>query len=118
MKSLITETEDGLAADGWKIAPGQHSRMPFYAWQQLDGVPDCASNEKPPCACVEYYSFYDGDRLWESCEVGVAGDVGDGQWVKLSAYNIAPSQLFERLPDALAIVKACWIAAVSAKKQK
>lgn len=112
--SLANETKEKLQAQGWHIAPGLHTRMPFYAWKQLTDVPDCQSNEKPPCVRVEFYSSFDGDRLWESCEVrvaGVAGDVGSYQWVNLSAYSINPSELMERLPNAVRIVRASWIAA-------
>lgn len=114
--SLVNETKEKLRAQGWHIAPGQHSHMAFYAWKQLADVPDCQLNEKPPCVTVDFYSSPINDHLWESCEVKVAGDTGGDQWVKLSAYSISPSELMEKLPGAVETVRTCWIAACQKQK--
>jgi len=112
--SLADEVKTKLQAHGWHIRPGLYSTMSFYAWRRIPDLPDCQSNKKPPCIAVEFYSCHVGDHLWESCEVKIAGDAGSDQWVSLSAYSIRPSELMDKLPHAVAIVTAAWVAACEA----
>lgn len=109
------EMKTELLSLGWRIEHGQHSRMAFFAWKKLQDVPDCKSNESPPCVGIEYFITTETDsHRWERCEVKIAGDVGE-QWVSLSAYNIQPDDLLSKLPRVLIILKACWVAASAAR---
>lgn len=113
MKQL-QELKNQLLKLGWQIEAGQHSGMAFYAWNKLEDVPDCQSNDKPPCVCVEYYMTTGSDHEdWRSCEVKLVGDLG-GQWVSLRAYSIRPDEILEKLPRIVMTLERCWVRAHTA----
>jgi hypothetical protein len=90
--------------------------------KRLVGAPECACNGKPPSLHVNAYSDFQhpstGQVFPGGVEFDVAGEAGDGRWLKALVYSVRREEVEELLPSVEAAAFAVWGAFVDAMKSR
>jgi len=93
-----------------------------FDMKRLVGAPECACNEKPPSLHVNAYSDFrhpsTGQVFPGGVEFDVAGEAGDGRWLKALIYSVKREEVEELLPSVEAAAFAVWGAFVDAMKSR
>ena len=93
-----------------------------FAMKRLAGAPECACNNKPPSLHVNTYPDFrhpsTGNRFDGGVEFDVAGEAGDGRWLKALVYSVKREEVEELLPSVEAAAFAVWGAFVDAMKSR
>jgi hypothetical protein len=87
-----------------------------FSMRRLVDAPKCACNDKPPCVHVNTYADFrhpsTGQVFPGGVEFEVAGEAGDGRWLKALIYSVKREEVSEIYPDIEKIARAIWMAFV------
>jgi hypothetical protein len=93
-----------------------------FGMRWLVGAPKCACNDKPPCVHVNTYADFrhpsTGQVFPGGVEFEVAGEAGDGRWLKALIYSVKREEVEELLPSVEVAAFAVWGAFVDAMKSR
>lgn len=85
-------------------------------------APKCACNERAPSLhAVAYPDFYHpstGDRFDGTVEFDVAGEAGDGRWLRAKLHSVRREDVADLLPDAVVAMRAVWCAFAEALRPR
>lgn len=77
-------------------------------------------NVEPVCQCndklhlnILLYSFELNDKIHQSAELDITGEMPDGEWAKLSIYSVSFETLLKKLDDFEQRLIAAWQASCS-----
>lgn len=94
----------------------------FYM-KRLVGAPACACNNKPPSLHVNAYADFrhptgEPQVFPGGVEFDLAGQAGDGRWLKALIHSVKREEVEELLPTVEAAAFAVWGAFVDAMKSR
>lgn len=93
-----------------------------FGMARLVGAPDCACNDKPPSVHVNTYADWrhpsTGQVFPGGVEFDVAGEAGDGRWLKALIHSVKREEVEELLPTVEAAAFSVWCAFVDAMKSR
>jgi hypothetical protein len=105
--------------------PSRESKMRCFSARPLEGVPNCACNEKPPALHVLAYKDwtsldFNGNvvNYIGAVEFKVFGEAENGRWLSATIYSVQRHEVEAILPSIKATAAAIWTAFANADSKQ
>jgi len=93
-----------------------------FGMPRLEGIPNCACNNKPPAIHVNVYADWRHPSTGQEFEGGVEfelfGEAGDERWLKTVIHSVKREEVEELFPSIERTGKAIWAAFVESMKDR